>query len=97
MVESALPEISFNHPDPIIDFSQNLPGSRPITPDSQLGSEDDAEILEAQIATRPVTQRLLNIQPSSTLKIITGDYSLQPPSPSGLFSASEGIDVILDF
>ncbi|KAF8516480.1 hypothetical protein JB92DRAFT_2252265 [Gautieria morchelliformis] len=94
MVESALPEITFNHPDPILDFGQGLPGSRTTTPDSQLDSEDGAVILEPRIATRPVTRRLYNTQPSSSLKIITGDYSLQPPGISG---ASEGIDVRLSY
>ncbi|KAF8479847.1 kinase-like domain-containing protein [Gautieria morchelliformis] len=92
IVESALPEITFNHPERIVDFGQGLPGSRTTTSDSQLDSEDEAVILEAKIATRPVTQRLYNIH--SSLKIITGDYSRQTPDISG---ASEGIDVRLSY
>ena len=94
IVEATLPEISFaSYPDPIINFTKELPDYRPVTPDSELENEDEAVILQAQIATRPVTQRLLDLQPPASLKIITGDF--YPPGPSSLFTASDGIEVPL--
>jgi len=88
IVEATLPEISFaSYPDPIINFTKELPDYRPVTPDSELENEDEAVILQAQIATRPVTQRLLDLQPPASLKIITGDF--YPPGPSSLFTASD--------
>ena len=98
MVEAALPKLSFSsYHHPIIDFTQELPDCRPATPDSQLENDDDAVILQAQTAMRPVTQRLIDLHPPSSLKIITTNYSLHPSIPSSLLSAttaSEGIQPV---
>lgn len=87
MVEAALPEISVSeYPD--VEFSQEFPGSRPITPDSQFEDEGEAIILKAQTAIRAVNQRLINMQSGPPLKIITQDCSFQPTVSSSLLTAS---------
>ena len=91
MIEAPLPQLSFpDYFDPIIDFTHSPSDHRPSTPDSQLENDQEAVILQAQRATVPVTQRLLDLQPTSSLKIITTNCSSYPPPSSSLLTASEG-------
>ncbi|KAF8581778.1 kinase-like protein [Ramaria rubella] len=91
MVEAALPEIRFSEePEPIIDFNDALPDSRPVSFTSLFEREpEEAIIMKAQKAIKPATQRLLKIQPDlQSLKIVTEGFSNTSVSRSGLLSAS---------